>query len=162
MFGPTTIVPGGRKFLICGKFEYREILLRHVAIDSDLKDDERRFFDEDYLCSEFKRIHNIQQLGQKYNYICRIIRWKIHDITNAYIASVGCLDYVIHTDEDNHLHSKTIDGTIWAIGENQTHKDIIENTPKYKNFLPILKNFYPTFKEQILTFINSENLLKYC
>lgn len=130
----------------CGKFEFREILLRHAVYDTILTKEDALFFDHYHLCQQFKERHGIDELGDQFSSVLFKFKVLILRTVNDYLASVGCQNYrFIGNDTENYL-----DGvTIHPIRGTQSHKDVIESNTKYQQLLLHIFSSFPILKEKI-------------
>jgi hypothetical protein len=137
----------------CGGFEFREILLRHVALDTTLTEEEALYFNHYHLCQEFKKRHNIDELGDKFSSVLFMFKVLIIHTVNEYLTSVGCQKYrFLGNDTENYLEGINVR----PISENESHKDIIKSNHKYQQLMSQLTYSFPILKEKIELYLNDK------
>lgn len=143
------------------KFQMKEILIEHAAIDANVDKDDLMYFSSIDSISEFKTRNNISELGDQFFHVLRRFRVLILHTINDYFQKIHYQDYrILGDDFCNYVDCLTHDGTICGIVGNQTHQDIINMKPKYQSFLIHIKNSVPFLKEKLEKYLSDKTLIR--
>lgn len=141
-------------------FKFKEILLRHAALDAQLPPDESLYFDEFKLINEFKRRNNLERIGVYFEKVLDHFRHLIHQTLYQYFKKINYTKYRVLGDSyTNYLECTTVGGSVLGVSGDQTHHDIINSTPKYEKFLKVIKTTVPLLKEVLEKYLDSKALV---